>query len=330
MSASTRKICDPHFHVWSPSTHSWLKNKENLIHHPAGDMRPVGNDYTYDMFQQEPDGDKYEMVGCVYLQCFHDDPLKEMVEIKEASSKAKYTDINKIPCSIVGYAQLQDDNIKSIIDKYCNTIGASFMGIRQCLDWHPKYENRRLAENDELMMNPKFHKGLRYLLSKNKIFDLQLYPSQMKTASVLVASLANGDSKNGKIVINHCGFALKEDFDNGIWHNGIKLLSQASDNVFIKLSGWGIFLNNFKIEDDKYDDYIVGIIKHCIKCFGIDRCMFASDFPVDKIHGNYNNFWDKYVKILKTKLNLSEKDIDKVICQNAMNIYGLSQLKAKL
>ena len=161
------------------------------------------------------------------------------------------------------------------------------------------------------MMDPNFHCGLRLLAKYNLIFDMQLYPNQLRCAAVLAAAYPNL-----RIVINHCGFPMLSEDANSEWLNGLKLMA-LNENVFIKLSGWGLHGADWR----KWMKYV---IKTVVELFGVDRCMFASDFPVDKVHGSYDMYWDLYIETLQ-ELGYEESDIDKMVHLNTIKVYKLDQ-----
>ncbi len=102
---------------------------------------------------------------------------------------------------------------------------------------------------------------------------------------------------------------------NKYWYEGIKLLSKC-ENVFIKISGWFVAQKKYKRELMK------DIIQYIINQFGVNRCMFASNFPVDKPYGSYDYYWNQFIEILK-ELGYNEFSIDKLVHLNAIKIYKL-------
>ncbi len=90
----------------------------------------------------------------------------------------------------------------------------------------------------------------------------------------------------------------------------------------MKLSGWGIFNQSFN------EKSLLPIVRFVIDHFGKERVLFASDFPVDKIHGSYDMYWDLYFKILRA-LKIKEKDIHKMVFANAVRVYKLDGIQTK-
>ncbi|ETO04449.1 amidohydrolase 2, partial [Reticulomyxa filosa] len=264
----------------------------------------------------------YELNKSVHVQCFHDDPLEETRYRQDLYVQYKH------PTAIIACIDLCDPNVETVIQQH-QKLSSQFRGVRHCLDYHPKYKNRQLVRRFDVLMSPEFHHGLRYefpsilffhkvriiiiffFMTKKKkrsldkhglIFEMQIYPCQMTCAAVVAAAYPKL-----KIVINHCGFPLEEDMD--IWKQGIALLSKCK-NVYIKMSGGG------KIA-------VFGIDN-----FGVDRVMFASDFPVDKIHGDYDMYWHMYISML-VKNHFDQAQIQKMVHSNAIHFYQLNGRSSK-
>jgi len=119
------------------------------------------------------------------------------------------------------------------------------------------------------------------LLEKyNFSFDLQLNPHQMKQASEVI-------SKNPKITVIvdhlvtlHVGSTQAEEEENlSIWRQGLQLLS-SHKNVYMKLSMLE-FIKPGWVTDPSKRTFITERVREVIRLFGSDRCMFASNWPVD-------------------------------------------------
>ena len=63
-------------------------------------------------------------------------------------------------------------------------------------------------------------------------------------------------------------------------------------------------------------------ILHAIDCFGVDRCMFASNFPVDKVSCSYTHLFNAMKKIVNKK-GFSDEDKHKLFFENAAKVYRL-------
>ena len=304
-------VVDPHFHYWFRRTHSWLRGEGELDikDHCAGDLTPIATDYSIEAFWNEPN--KYIIDKSVHIQCYNDDPIQET-----AKSQQLYEKYGQ-PNGIIGYAELQSNDIENILKQHMNY--RNFRGIRQMLDYHPKYSNRRQSPYPELIKDKNLSNGLKIMAKYGLIFDLHIYPIQMNDAYHYICK----NHPNLTIVLNHCGFPLKEEWN--LWKTGMKKLSQCS-NVNVKLSGFAVFFENNAKKDKKYmQDIILFVIKH----FGVKRCMFASNFPVDKLYWTYDELYDTYFDILKRN-NFSKDEIHDMTYLNACRIYKLQDTLSKL
>ena len=99
------------------------------------------------------------------------------------------------------------------------------------------------------------------------------------------------------------------------WLSGIKLLS-SFDNVVVKLSGFGEFNSKWT------EETIRPLILNAIDNFGVGRCMFGSNFPVDKFlsSSGYFDYWNAYFNIVS---DFTDNEIDKMFYQNAEKFYKI-------
>ena len=103
----------------------------------------------------------------------------------------------------------------------------------------------------------------------------------------------------------------KEEFDR--WKSGIKKISE-NPNVNCKLSAVAMTDHNWSVES------IEPIFDYVIECFGMDRCIVASNFPVDKLYGSYDDIFNAYKKILE---KYTEEENLKLFSTNANKIYKI-------
>eukprot|EP01084_Bolivina_argentea_P217902 369885_1 len=313
-----RLITDPHFHVWKPSTHPHLTNEE-FLKSPLGQLLEDGLKLSpiYSILDFMNESKKYILHKSVYLQCGHINPLKETEYLQTIGDKYDH------PNGIIAKADLQSDDIEFILKQHMKY--KNFRGIRAAIGYHQKYEKHRFCTDPNIMLSQSFHNGLKVMNKYNLIFDCHIYPIQLKYAAMIACAYPNL-----RIVINHSGYPIQMDDMNDLnkyWYEGIKLLSKCN-NVFIKISGWFVAQKKYKRELMKE------IIKYIINEFGVNRCMFASNFPVDKPYGEYDYYWDQFIEILKELGGYNEFHIDKLVHLNAIKIYKLddnpSNIYAKL
>jgi len=116
------------------------------------------------------------------------------------------------------------------------------------------------------------------------------------------------------IILNHVGQPIKrepEEFER--WKTGIKEIAK-NPNVICKLSGVTMTDHNWTIESIK------DVFNYVIDAFGVDRCIVASNFPVDKLFGSYDEIYNAYKKVLE---QFSNEENTKLFLSNANNIYKI-------
>jgi predicted TIM-barrel fold metal-dependent hydrolase len=185
---------------------------------------------------------------------------------------------------------------------------ANTRGVRQILNVHSNplynYVQRDFLRDETWRAN--FSLLERFGLS----FDLQLYPSQMQEAAALARA-----HPNVQIVVNHAGMFVDRNSVAGYreWRDGLSALA-SSPNVAVKISGLAMFDHHWTIES--FRPYVL----QTIDTFGVERAMFASNFPVDGLFASYGGLWRAYAEIVGA---LSEDEKAALFRRNAERIYGI-------
>jgi predicted TIM-barrel fold metal-dependent hydrolase len=139
------------------------------------------------------------------------------------------------------------------------------------LHWHenPQY---RFAKHADVADEPVFRQNFAALADYGLSFDLQVFTPQMAGAARLAA-----DFPRTTFILQHAGM-LEELSDSGRaeWRDGMALLA-AQPNVVSKLSGLGTFIHRTDAE------HIAGIVHQTVALFGADRCLYGSNFPIEKL-----------------------------------------------
>jgi predicted TIM-barrel fold metal-dependent hydrolase len=115
-------------------------------------------------------------------------------------------------------------------------------------------------------------------------------------------------------ILNHTGepcYQSKEYIES--WEQNMNKLAKC-ENVVAKISGLGMFDPNWTIDSTRI------FVEKTIQIFGIERCMFASNFPVDKIFNSFDTYWNSFKEITK---NYSENDKNLLFSSNAEKYYRI-------
>jgi predicted TIM-barrel fold metal-dependent hydrolase len=125
---------------------------------------------------------------------------------------------------------------------------------------------------------------LRALAERDLVFELMAHPDQLEAAAVVLAD--HGDLT---IVVEHAGWPTSDEpAEFALWQRGISALAALGDNVHCKLSGLAMPLHSMDAAA------LRPWIRHCLDEFGVDRCMFASNFPVDAMHGTFDELYSGF------------------------------------
>jgi L-fuconolactonase len=164
------------------------------------------------------------------------------------------------------------------------------------------------------LLEAGFRRGFARLKEYGLSFDAWLYHPQLAE----LADLA-GAFPDIAIIVNHCGgplgsgpYARRREQVFQDWKRGIAALA-AYQNVFLKLGGLGMEICGFGWQERpvpptsiELADALAPYFSWCIEQFGVLRCMFESNFPVDKRAYSYTVLWNAFKKIIKD-FSLSEK-----------------------
>jgi len=188
----------------------------------------------------------------------------------------------------------------------------AFRGIRQILGRSPTEDSA--TETGQLLENPDWWRGLGQLEQNGARFDLQLVPTQMTQLATILAH-----HENLPVALCHCGspwqLARGQAEMDSLWQTGIRKLAELP-GVYCKISGLAMFSRPWR------EGQVREIIETVIDCFGPERCMWGSNFPVDKLHIDYAENLNRYRAALE---HLSAAERAWVFGGTAQRFYGLEQ-----
>lgn len=298
------KIVDAHHHLWDlnnkDTKYSWLMVTEGEAF--FGDYAAIRKNYLLEDYIE--DTKNQNIIKSVHVQAEHDDdkPVNETAWLQNLAD----THSSKLPNAIVAFADFSKNNVSEILDahqEYKNT-----RGIRQILSYNkdePKYSHA----TEDFMKNSTWVENFKYIRNRNLSFDIQIYKHQMEDA----VNLAN-KYNDVLFILNHTGepcYQSKEYIES--WEQNMKKLAKC-ENVVAKISGLGMFDPYWTIDSTRI------FVEKTIQIFGIERCMFASNFPVDKIFNTFDTYWNSFKEITK---NYSENDKKLLFSSNAEKYYRI-------
>lgn len=294
-------IIDPHHHLWDLERFSypWLTVKPQPLS-VAGDITPIANTYTLDDYLADARG--HNVVKSVHVDGGFD-PTKPVEETRWLQSLA---DRRGFPHGIVARAELNMPDVEAVLA--AQAAFTNVRGIRHIVNWHPDPAKTFIGRSD-LLTDPAWLAGFALLKKYDLSFDLQLYPAQMADA----ARVAH-NHPDTVIILNHAGMPVDRDSDAiALWRTGMRALA-AQPNVWVKISGLGMVDWNWT------EDSIRPFVLETIDIFGVDRSMFASNFPVDKL---YSSFGALYTAFKNVVADFQPDEKRKLFFDNAEAAYRL-------
>ena len=291
-------IVDPHHHLWD-----------------RPDWRYLIDDLLADTNQG------HTIVATVFVQCraMHratgPEAMRpvgetEFVNGVRAMSASGGYGATKVCDGIVGHADmLLGDRVTPVLEAHVAAGGGYFRGIRHITAWDPDPEimNPAYQPPKSVMLDKSFQSGVATLGKMGLTFDAWHYHPQIDELAAMAAAVPGTE-----IVLDHVGgplgigaYAGKHAEVFPVWAKSIRELAKRP-NVSVKLGGLGMRINGFGFEnaDDPPSSAMLAkawkpYFETCIEAFGAKRCMFESNFPVDKGSYSYGVFWNACKLIAK-------------------------------
>ena len=316
-------ICDPHHHLW--------------------DARPnfVQPRYLLDEFLEDL-ASGHNVVSTVFIECgatFRADGPEEMRPVGETefvngiaamSASGGYGPV-RIAAGIVGTAWLdRGDSAAAVLDAQIEAGRGRFRGIRQGVTWHESGQvpNHRTEPPPGLYDSAGFRAGLAHLAPRELTFELWCYHTQLEEAARLVR-----DFPDQTFILDHFGgpigigpYAGRADEVFGHWREAVAPVA-ACPNVMAKLGGLAMEVNGFgwheRSRPPTSQELMDGSRRYyeaTLELFGTERCLFESNFPVEKVSCSYTVLWNAF-KRLTAGYSADEKAA--LYHDNAARIYRL-------
>jgi len=292
-------IIDSHHHVWRQQDLPWLVGP--MLPRIFGPYEPLRRDYPMSEYLADIAG--ASVVKSVYVQA-NWAPARAEDEVAWVQQTADETGW---PHAIVGYADLLAGDVRPTLDRLKRY--RLLRGIRMQLHWHdnPQY---RFARSPDVAADAAFRRNFAALADYGLPFDLQVFAPQMDGAGQLAA-----DFPKTTFVLQHAGM-LEDLSDAGkiAWRDGMKKLA-AQANVYAKLSGLGTFIHR------NDPAHIAWIVRETVSLFGAGRCLFGSNFPIEKL---WTDFATLAVAYRQAAAPYSPQEQADILHDVAARVYGIA------
>jgi predicted TIM-barrel fold metal-dependent hydrolase len=211
----------------------------------------------------------------------------------------------RMAAAIIGYADLKlGERVAPVLDAMLAASPTRFRGVRHSVGWDPSPE---LVKRDVqgLLVSDTYRAGARELARRGLCLENSLYHPQLPELALFARAIPDLT-----IVLNHIGglvrigpYANRDDAVLPAWRQGIAAVA-ACPNVIVKLGGVGQRRFGFDwaeretpIGSAELARALSPLMQYCIEQFGPDRCMFESNFPVDKVSYSYNVVYNAFKRL---------------------------------
>lgn len=237
----------------------------------------------------------------------------------------------RVCAGIVGHADLRlGERVRPVLEAHIRAGGGRFRSIRHISAWHPDPTARGSMANPppHLLNDPSFREGFAQLSPLGLAFDAWMYHTQLPELVDLARAFPQTT-----IVLNHVGGAIgigpyagKRDAVFADWKASMGELARCV-NVCVKLGGLGMRLFGFDFASRPRPPSSQDVaqswrpyLEACIEAFGAERCMFESNFPVDKGTCSYAVLWNAF-KHITAHASAAEKQA--LLSGTASRVYRL-------
>ncbi len=299
-------IIDAHIHLWDlgMDRHPWLRPTGGAIQ-ALGDLDAIRRNYLVEDYRR--DAANQNVVASVHIEAAWDradDPLAE-IEWLETLDKS-----SGVAARYIGFADLTAPGVAAALDRLSEV--KRCVGVRQMLSWHPTAPAKCFAPRPGIADEPDFRRGVALLARHDQILELMLYPYQAEEVSRLAR-----DFPNQTFIANHCGSPIDRDPEGmARWKASLKRLG-SEPNVQIKISALTAY------DPSPTPESLREVALHCIECFGVDRSMFGSDFPVGHLWTSFDAIFDGFKAIVH---GFSEAEQSALFHDNARRVYRIDAL----
>jgi len=315
-------IIDAHHHLWD------RPNWRYLFDEYLADIAASGHNVAASVFVQCQA--MYRADGPAAMRVVGE---TEFVNGVAAMSASGQYGPHRLCAGIVGHADLRlGDDVAGVLEAHIAAAPDRFRGIRHITVWDADQSlmNPLSAGPPALLADSAFRAGFARLAPLGLVFDAWLFHPQIPELTELARAFPQT-----RIVLDHLGGIVgigaywdrREDIFVR-WSRAIRELA-ACDNVCVKLGGLGMRINGFGFETREVppsSDILAATwrpyIETCIEAFGAGRCMFESNFPVNKGSYGYGAVWNAFKRLTR---GASESDRTSLFSGTAARVYGLAR-----
>lgn len=282
---------DAHHHLWDLGRlhYAWLTDGR-WPDHPIGDYTAICRNYLATDLMA--DGAPVNLIKSVHIETCDG----EADRVRETAWLQGVADRHGFPHGIIAHVDLMAEDADAQLGRHSEY--ANFRGIRMLS-----------FRGAGFLAEPAFLKGFAHLVRRGLIYDMDADYPIFGDARALAERFPDA-----QIILGHCGFpkARTPEYFRA-WRDSMQMLAGAP-NVTCKISGLGMIDHAWTI------DSIRPWVEGCIEAFGVDRCMFGTNWPVDSLFSDYATLVNAYREIVA---GYAADEQDAMFRRNAERFYRI-------
>ncbi len=297
-------IVDAHHHIWDTrlGRHPWLCERPR-IGSRYGDYEAICQPYLVEDYRQ--DAGELELAGSVYVEAEWDpaDPLGETRWVHEQA------EAHGLPSAVVAQAWLDAEDAEATL-----AAQAAFPLVRGVRHKpavvHGRHAPPPFARG--AMSDPRWRRGYALLARFELSFDLQCPWWHLEEAAELARA-----HPGVSLIVDHTGLPSDRSEEGlALWSRAMRVLAREP-NAFAKISGLGIPGQPWTVARQRR------VVLETIDAFGAERCMFASNFPVDSLCADLATIYHGFTEIVA---ELADAERRALLADNAVRIYRIDTI----
>jgi L-fuconolactonase len=280
-------IVDSHHHLWDT----------NVLRYPLFDSLPkLRRPFTIDDYEKIAAANHVSQSVCVEAASAGAPGWEETEWLLQETRRSK------IVTRIVAWAPVDSPGLRTYLQRLRSVEAEKVSGVRRAFE----FEASDYPEREEVIA------GVKILPEFDLLFELVLFERSLGSAIRLVQACPET-----QFVLDHAGKPrIRERIDQP-WKEHIATLS-GMPNVVCKISGLSTEADRERWTNEDLEPYIC----HAIDCFGWDRVLFGSDWPVCELAGGFERWLDAAFWATR---DASDAERSKLFVGNARNLYRLSE-----
>ena len=290
MSARPVRIVDAHVHLWDPARRDWYPYLSTGQHgpEPAGGGDPTRMSRLFDLAAYRAEAEGWHVEKLVNVAAATG--LHSVAETLELDARGE---ADGHPDAIIGGLPPTETVAEAVALLDRQMAARRLRGVRP------------MGPLDRPVPATAVLEALR---DRDLVFELMAHPDQLGAAAKALAGM-----DDLTVVVEHTGWPRSgTEEEMALWRAGIDALAATGARVVCKLSGLAMPLRCMRA------DAFAPWIEHAIDAFGVDRCMFASNFPVDSVYGTFAELYDAFADVTA---GLGDEARQKLFAGNAERVY---------